>query len=347
MTDMELKSQVLQMLQTLRVCKPNSARTQWSVRCPYCGDSTKHYNEGHFSILIDLNSDKPMLFRCFRCNESGILNADVLQDLGLSVTSDLKDQLRRGFRRILNTDHFNQLPMKYMVPEYPQDLKYLMKLNYIAQRLDLDIDTTWAKGNKIILGLYPFLEENHIRSIPGVSEKLMWFLNENHVGFLSSNNNRIVFRYIGSNPKVDRYYKMILNPNNVSRNTFYAIPSGIDLMYTNPVHVHMAEGTFDILSVKYNMDHPEIGTHLYYASCGFNFNTILRWLLAKGVNTDLHIHIYSDKDKGDADHKKYLNTRQNKIWLDHVYIHRNLDEREKDYGVPRYRIQDSYYEWRM
>lgn len=346
-TNREIKMEVLTLLQTLPVCKPNSAKTNWTVRCPYCGDSTKHRNEGHLSILINLDSDQPMLFRCFRCNETGLVSSDLLEDLGLCPNGEMRENLRKGFRRTLNTDYFNQKPMHYKVPEYPNQAIYLEKLKYISDRLDLPLDTQWAKGNKVLLGLYPFLEENKIYRIQGVSPTMMEILNQHFVGFLSSNNNRIILRNIHPDqiPQM-RYYKMILNQNNISKNTFYAIPSGIDLMYTHPVHVHIAEGTFDILSIKYNMEHDPMQTHLYYASCGFNFNSIIRWLLAKGVNTDTCVHLYSDRDKSDYEHRKYINNPLNKIWIDHVYLHRNQDPAEKDYGVPRYKIQDSYIKLR-
>ena len=52
----EIKREVINLLQTLPVCKPSTNMKNWTVRCPYCGDS-KTANHGHFSILIDLDSD--------------------------------------------------------------------------------------------------------------------------------------------------------------------------------------------------------------------------------------------------------------------------------------------------
>ena len=91
-TGSEIKEQIINQLKTLPICKPTSNMRNWVVRCPYCGDSMKS-NHGHFSILIDLQSDAPMLYRCFRCNESGILIPQVLEDLNLGYDQSLNQNL--------------------------------------------------------------------------------------------------------------------------------------------------------------------------------------------------------------------------------------------------------------
>ena len=88
-----LKSSIIERLKTLPVCKPTSNMRNWTVRCPYCGDS-KISNHGHFSILLDLNSDAPILYRCFKCNESGILTPQTLEDLDIGSTLELDKQLK-------------------------------------------------------------------------------------------------------------------------------------------------------------------------------------------------------------------------------------------------------------
>ena len=82
--------------------------------------------------------------------------------------------------------------------------------------------------------------------------------------------------------------------------------------------------------------------HLFFASCGYNFGTIIKWLIYMGINTDLYIHLYSDNDKSDKDDIKILNSGINQYWIDHAYIHRNMYPDEKDFGVPANRIKESY-----
>lgn len=312
------------------------------MRCPYCGDSTKHFDHGHLSILLDPDSDKPMLFRCFRCNESGILGADVLEDLGVYVSGDMKEGLKKSFRRTYNAEQYNLLPKKYKIPQFAETAGCLEKMYYLNQRLGTEFALNDCSELQLIPSIHQFMQENHLRSIPDVEPWVLDALEANYLGFLSANRNRITFRCIRDNPKFRRYYKLILDPQNLSKNTFFKLSGNFELLYTEPVNVHIAEGTFDILSIRYNLEHPEPGNHLFYASCGFNFNSIIRYLVAKALNTDIHVHIYSDRDKSDREHRKYLQTTMCKTWLDHITIHRNQYDDEKDYGVPRGRIEDSF-----
>ena len=126
--------------------------------------------------------------------------------------------------------------------------------------------------------------------------------------------------------------------------SFYSTPSQIDIMYTHPIHIHMAEGIFDILSIKENLI-KDTETNYFYASCGFGGVSIIKYLIHHGMNTGLNFHIYSDNDKTDWEHKKYLhNGSYLTNWMDHIFIHRNAFSGEKDYGVPLSQISDSFIE---
>ena len=188
-----------------------------------------------------------------------------------------------------------------------------------------------------------FFSENKIKIPDHINPKLIKIIEENYVGFLSANNNKITFRRIVDNDQLNRYIKLSIDPYNTSPNNFYSIKNpGIDLLYTEPVHIHIAEGTFDILSIKYNLHHDDSQKHLFFASCGYNFGTIIKWLIYMGINTDLCVHLYSDNDKSDEEDIKVLNSGINKYWIDHAYIHRNMFQGEKDFGVPAVRIKESH-----
>ena len=100
--------------------------------------------------------------------------------------------------------------------------------------------------------------------------------------------------------------------------------------------------TFDIISIYKNLIQ-ERDTDIYYASCGFGYLTVLKSLISLGINTGLNVKIYSDKDKSDYNHIDYLfNKSHISPWLDTIQFHRNNFENEKDYGVPKERIIDTY-----
>ena len=107
--------------------------------------------------------------------------------------------------------------------------------------------------------------------------------------------------------------------------------------------MHITEGTFDILGVYLNINHNHLQNNLFLASCGFGFTRILKFLIYKGVTTNIILHVYADADKSD---KEILNTFNNEfynIWIDSIIIHRNIISGEKDYGVTKDRINDFSY----
>jgi DNA-directed RNA polymerase subunit RPC12/RpoP len=339
----ELKQDIISMLKTKSVYIPNTAGTKHTTRCPYCGDSHNE-SHGHFTILIDVESDTPMLYKCLKCDIKGLLTDSVLEELGFYVSSDMHSLLKSFNKKISKIYKLINMEFEsYSVPLYLKTYANQSKLDYINNRLDTDINMEEAKDLKLVLNLFDFMKFNNIESLQGMAFKQLKTLNESYVGFLSNNNNCITFRNITDNDRLMRYFKVILNPKNINQNTFYSIPNSIDLMYTHDINIRIAEGTFDILSVFKNLVKNK-NNEYYFASCGFGSNVIIRYLIHNGINTGLNLHIYSDNDKTDDDHRKYLFKNSSvSYWLDHIDIHRNQFNNEKDYGIPTNRIIDSRY----
>lgn len=344
--DSSVKLKIINLLKTLPVCKPTSNHKNWVIRCPYCGDS-KTANHGHFSILIDINSNTPIIYRCFRCNESGILTNSTLEDLGIYLSSDIKNSLIYYNKYSSRNRISNNEPKNYKIPSWSLCANNLKKLLYINTRLGTSLTLEDCINYKIILSIKEFLEYNKIyynqENHAMLKSKTIEELENNYVGFLSSNNNKITFRDISNNGFFGRYYKITLDLYNNSTNTFYALDAQYDLLYTDSIHVHITEGTFDILGVYLNINHNHLQNNLFLASCGFGFTRILKFLIYKGVTTNIILHVYADADKSD---KEILNTFNNEfynIWIDSIIIHRNIISGEKDYGVAKDRINDFSY----
>jgi len=341
--DQGVKFKVIEKLKELPVCNINSTDTQYVIRCKFCGDSMDK-SHGHLSIKIDTETETPMMYRCLKCDASGLLSDTVLEEHGIYVDSEMQQALK-VFNKKINKKFklVNTEIEKFNVPLYVDDRLNYTKLQYLNKRLGTSFDLMESRDIKAVLNIFDFMKINEIESIPGLEFKHLKFINEYYLGFLSTNNNCITFRNITNNNKFMRYYKVKLNPKNVNADTFYSVPNSIDLLYTNDIHVHITEGIMDILSVYKNV----IGNkdnNFYYASCGFGYLTILKYLIHHGINTGLHIHIYSDNDKRDWDHMKYLfKDSAVSYWLDHIWIHRNKFKYEKDYGVPLSRIIDKYH----
>lgn len=341
MTLLDIKQIVENAIDQLPVHQWNSAHSNVVTRCPYCGDS-KNITHGHFSIKIDKHSDSIILYRCLKCSETGIFTSQVAEDIGCYLSAeDLKslDVLNRPNNK---STYGRQKPLKYKVPTIIDPVDSKPKLNYLQDRLGFEFTSEIIQESKVVLSFIDFLNSNHIKIPEHINPNMVKIIEENYVGFLSANNNKITFRKINDNPKLNRYIKLSIDPYNTSPNNFYSlINPPIDLLYTEPINIHIAEGTFDIISIKYNLNHDPSQKHLFYAACGYNFSTIIKWLIYMGVNTGIVIHLYSDNDKSDSENMKVLSTALNKAWIDTAYIHRNMFENEKDFGVPSYRIKDS------
>ena len=51
---------------------------EFQTRCPYCGDSYKDLNTGHFYIRIDPEDNFMIPCICFKCDYRGIINRETL-----------------------------------------------------------------------------------------------------------------------------------------------------------------------------------------------------------------------------------------------------------------------------
>lgn len=346
----EIKEQVINQLKTLPVCKPSSNMRNWVVRCPYCGDSIRS-NHGHFSILVDLQSDAPLMYRCLKCNESGLLIPQVLEDLSLGYDQSLNKQLETFNKLNSNSSYFKDKVKNFIVPIPSDNAKNRYKLNYINNRLGTSLSFSDCSKFKIALSFREFIDANNIpMDVPdafggSLKSSIVKILDDNYLGFVSANNNKIVFRDVSldSSGFLGRYYKITLDVLNRSPNTFYSLMSTFDLLYTDPIDIHIAEGTFDIMSIYLNLITEPPQNSLFFASCGYSFSTILKYLIYTGVTTDINLHIYSDADKSDQNHLTLLRKPFYETWIDKLYIHRNVYGNEKDFGVPKDKIEEYVY----
>lgn len=341
---LEAKQFVKARIRGLPVCAPNSSMTQWVVRCPYCPDS-RDPTHGHFSIKIDEGSDDPMMYRCLKCNESGRLSSQTLDDLGIYLTQEEATDLDRA-NKGTRSNYWNEKPKNYFIPPMLSPANLDIKLKYLESRFGFALTEEMIQESKIIISIIDFLSANKI-PVRAFSPYILKALEDHYIGFLSANNNRIVFRYAGDIPrgsKTLRYYKMVLDERNLSQNTFYSIQRPtIPLMYDKPVHLHISEGTFDIISVYYNLQPSWSNNehyHFFYGSCGFSIAPVVRWILSRGITTDVILEYYADNDKTDQEVYQIMGTPVIKEWCDQIYLHRNHYPGQKDFGVPHSLIDE-------
>lgn len=345
MIEKEIKHMVLERLKELPVCIPNSTRTQWTVRCPFCGDSSNQ-THGHLSIKIDEDDDSsPMLYRCFKCDTAGIVTDQFLQELGIYLDSEAIKDLRGINRRSSRKNQFtNDRIENFIVPIPADNALNEKKLLYVNNRLGLSLQYEDCPRLKIVLDLYQFLNINHISDQDlHMKDWAIQSLEYYYVGFLSQSNNILICRCIETDTKLRRYIKVILNPRNQNPASFYMIPTMVSLISEEPLVVHIAEGTFDIISIHENLGIDTDRT-IYAAICGYGPGSILQYLIYNGLMYKAIVHIYCDNDKSDKDELKVLYKHREVLpWIHHLYFHRNGYEDEKDYGVPIQKISDQCY----
>lgn len=338
----EIKALIIDKLRQLDVYYPSDDGVEHTVRCPFCGDS-KTLTHAHMGIMIDPSNDDLMIYHCFRCGVGGRFTDDTLTELGIHLDESEVRELRNfnkkaaklSKRTIVHTE-------RYSVPISDPSIYTTPKLNYVNNRLGLALDYEGAARHKIVLSLYEFMVHNELKRIEGLKRWMYDVLEKDYVGFLSTNNNLITFRNINPESKGKRYVKVFINPLNPDEATFYSIPTQLNLLYTEDLHLHIAEGTFDILSIKHNLSHDESGHHIFYASCGYSYMAIIKHLVRNGIASDINLHIYADKDKSDSEHRAMLRRNNISAFLSHVYLHRNQMPNEKDYGVSQEKIKDGY-----
>ena len=347
--DTSIKESIIQQLSQLPVYIASSNGIQHTVRCPYCGDS-RNPTHGHFSIRIDpADPIDPMLYNCLKCPASGIVTAQTLSDIGLEVDSSIISGLSKITQASCKVHKITMIKTEqYDIPVSSMTEIALDKLIYLNTRLGTNLSITECAYMDIILDIEEFMFHNKIESIymgNEVSRKMLRFINQHYIGFLSKNRNNIAFRYIdnldtsGFDKPPRRWLKCKINLRNMDTNSFYSPPAKIDIMYTHDINLHIAEGPFDIISI---MRHCRISDNndYFYAVCGFGYSNILTNVIRMGLNSGINLHIYADKDKSDFEIIQQLDKTKLLEWVSHFYIHRN-GSGQKDYGVPEVEIRDT------
>lgn len=334
---MNIKESIIQHLQDdLDLCYEDD--NEFTVRCPYCGDSDNP-EHAHLGIMIDVEDSIPMIWNCFRCGEGGMVTDKLLLDLGIDLSAEEAKELRsydRKMKKLANTRQNSAMSARYR--PCPTVTKYgQTKIRYIEDRLGVHVDPV---REKLVPSLIDFLNFNEIKMIAGLKPWKLRRLDRNYLGFLSTNNNCITFRRINDDEKLRRYDKILINPYMPDIGSFYSIPTQMNYFYQDDVHIHIAEGTFDIISIKKNLEPMWGPNQLFYASCGFSYTNILRHLFRNGIVTDWNLHIYADRDKTDSVHRQALRRSPFSEMIKHAWIHRNHMEGEKDFGVIREQIDE-------
>jgi hypothetical protein len=294
----------------LSVCYFNNSRSHIIIRCPFCGDSDRSPQKGHFYIC----SQPPYLYKCHRCGESGLFTREVLSRLNIVnlplcrhlTESSLQRVDRRGYRSLRNAPV--SLP-PYNTADQP---RYRDKIQYLTSRLFAGFDDAHVMHVLSIAGFVPSLRyvlqnNTHLR-VDAESMKthahdtrdlnaLVCDLDDNYVGFINHSRTRAVFRYIGGDRRRPRYRNVVLLNDSNAPSDAFTVFAGRYNYKVDPV-INIAEGILTMCGV-YNYlvrQHVDVGSELF--ACGNSRSSlpqIYRWLSRCGF-TNSRIRVWSDND---------------------------------------------------
>lgn len=327
MNSREFKLELIQ--EIMENIKPSYYKNkELNVRCVFCGDSIKNANSAHLSIRIDPDDDQPIVFRCLRCNSTGIFNGTTMTMIGLYSNTNSTNLER--YNRLSCKKHGLSISKKGLnlkIPKLKINDNVLLKHKYIEDRLGIKIDIEELHNNKIIYNFVDLLKYNNIQKIYGTEQHIK-DLQYDHVGFLSARNDFINFRDITGKHKRYYIYKIMRSMDTTGK--FYIMPNKIDPFNDDIKTINIAEGVFDILGIYYNILNKYKYNTVYAAINGSGYLNVIKYILEQGLLCDVNINIFSDNDRPPDYYKNMVKTLTpfvNDIRLFYNSI-------GKDYGVP-------------
>lgn len=313
------------------------------TRCIFCGDSANQ-RHAHFYISVPQTADELSFYQCKRCPNQGIVNDDLLRKLGCTDSSFIVDFIKHN-AEVLSLPKYKSLkriniyPLKYDLIR--KESTNQEKLNYINNRIGSNFSYGDIVSLKIFLNLYDILSINNLEL---TRHKLICdALDKYFIGFISYDNSYCGLRKtkdVELHPSINkRYINYNLINKTDDRKNFYIIPTEVDILNPDPVNIHIAEGQFDILSIFYNLNHCNRRQNIYMACGGKSYYQALEFILQEIGIINFNIHYYPDKDV--TDNEFYYSTLGKITMLNSkIFIHRNIFDNEKDFGVPANRIKE-------
>lgn len=318
---------------------------QLVTRCVLCGDSLTNPNKKRLGIKIDCdNLEEPVLYQCFNCGQTGVVTSDMIKEIGCDdpiVLRGLREVNGRAFKSEGNTKvnkYKNIKELKVELPLLTKNPIYLQKAQYLLDRVGrCGITVKDFQKLRIVWSLKDFLYVNGIRQRNQHTDSL----DANYIGFLSANNEYIIFRDITNRQKL-RYVKYNIFGVYDNSNAFYTIKNRINPITQQDLHIIVAEGPFDIISILYNVFDGDDADKIFCAVCNGQYKNTLSYYMNKGlVGRNIFIDVYRDNDNDKVMDYHKLKT-QMKPYTKNFRVYYN--QLSKDFGVPKDKIDiDVFY----
>lgn len=335
------------LLDSIPSARPASGGRFVQCRCFECGDS-KDPTHAHMYIAIPQADDEVSWAYCHKCQMHVVMSPYILTKWGLYSTEASKylaEHNKQCYsapknRKYLDRDIY-RLSNNFVTDCRESELK----LKYINNRLGTNIDYTEALSKKIVLNLGDVLGSNYITEYtrdPGIVKQM----NDYFVGFISSDNAFVNMRKIVRDGIVyksidKRYIRYNIFGKYDNTEKFYIIPTQVNVTSPERLKINVAEGEFDALSVYYNLRKDP--SQVYMAIGGSGYVGLMRYILTKLKLYYIELHLYPDNDKTGLKELDYIKELLYPYGIP-IYVHRNVKDKEKDFGVTPDRIIESVYQ---
>ena len=313
---------------------------QVSVLCPVCGENYKPDRRHSHCYVGPIQGHPPIVYHCWINECSGVVTPSFLHDLNI-FDPDLDMILNNYNRSSDNKFYYTNSkindpgkPRKVELPDVKDTELNQYKLYYMKQRLGVDFSYDNLKGLKVIFSLNDLLKYNGIPANPKYS-KFQKKLDQDYIGFLSTLNDWVILRNTKPNNNM-RYIKYSLFGQIDTSNIVYTLPGTQADLFSDYVELNICEGTFDAIGVFCHVKKYNRINSIYAACCGSGYINPIRYFIRMGFIGNLHVNIYSDKDKDMEFYRTQGIYEKIEPWVEGIDIFYN--ERSKDYGVPRSEI---------
>lgn len=339
----DFASRYIQFLKrSLPAAKEASGGTEIVCRCQYCPDSTDP-SHGHMYISIPQNDEDISVFYCQKCHTSGLVNNRTLMEWGCydPEISTALGHINQAAEKYGRTKGYNREIYNIKNHIYNTQLAEF-KLQYINQRLGINMAMEQALQEKIIFNIGDVLDFNKIQNYTR-HLNIVKQLNDNFVGFLSLDNNFVNMRRICDKGIVyesidKRYVNYNIFGKKDNTEKFYTLPCEFNPAIPERIKVHIAEGPMDILSIKYNLRKEYA---LYSAVGGSGYKGLIMYLMNTMKLWYIELHLYPDNDSSGSDRKINQIVQYLVPYHIPIYVHRNIMVGQKDMGVSADKIQES------
>ena len=272
--------------------------------CPFCGDTHKH-----MYVKIDQDNDDPVLYKCFKCAASGIMNQQWLDYFDIT---DIQIPKIKGLRRIQSNGVSDVIPE---LIDFEKDAESIAECSaYIQKRVGVYPSKNELKAFQFVGNVFEYVTAYLGGDLKGLKGRV-WFRlsNGNIAGRALDDENS--FRWRKRN-RIDAL--------GVTRGGgIYIIKNQVDPYQT--INICICEGVMDAIGLYY---HGGINNAVFIACMGLDYQVGMKHALDMGIFGDnVNIRIYKDPNIDTV--------RINYTWkriFKSVVVYRNA--LGKDYGVP-------------